>query len=159
MEKDFDIEIKKYLTNGKKIRDFDYHAIPKEKGIYVVECPDGIMPVFEYKTTATHAKKLYTTEELQIKYKNGNGKILYIGCAPNKQTSKKRLFHRLSELMRFRIGKCKNHDGGKALWQIKNIDDMNIYWYSVDKARETEKMLLALHKEKYTVYPVANWQG
>ena len=184
MEKDFDIEIKKYLTNGGKLnRNYNLENVPDTDGIYIVECPDGIEPEFMDETTAIKTQKIkkgihkgelksteeHTAEDLTIKYKNGNRKILYIGCAPLNEDEERGLNKRLKELINHGFNMGKNHYGGKELWQIKNIEDMKLYWHPIKNAEEIEKELLLLHLKKYAFYrgkklikklsyPVANWR-
>lgn len=173
MTRDFDEEIKQYLTNRAKLnRNYNPKDIPITNGIYIVECPDGVEPEFMDETIAIKTRKIkkgihkgelkpteeHSAEELKLKYKNGNRKILYIGCAPLNKDKKRGLKIRLGELINHGFNMGQNHYGGKELWQIKNIENMNIYWCPIENAREIEKELLILHKEKYTVYPVANWK-
>ena len=172
MEKDFDIEIKKYLTNGAKLNEnYNLKDVPDVHGIYIVECPDGVVPEFMDTTISKKiiktGKKIRTAEELQIKYDNGNKKILYIGKAEGEEG----LNQRIERLKAQGYGNGNGHRGGKALWQIKNIRDMNLYWCPVENARETERELLMLHLNKYPFfnernkikkgfsYPVANWEN
>lgn len=166
MGKDFDIEIKKYLTNGEKLsKNYNLDVVPNTDGIYIVECPDGVVPKFSDKTRAikTRVKKgkvesteKYTAKELQIKYENGNKKILYIGSAPLNEDGKRGLKERIGELIDHGYNMGKNHYGGKELWQIKNIENMNLYWCSVENARETEHDLLILHLKKYPFFNKKN---
>ena len=158
MGKDFDIEIKKYLTNGAKLNEnYNLENVPVADGIYIVECPDGVVPEFMDETISIKIYKgksteKYTAEELQIKYDNGNKRILYIG----KGAGEKGIQSRISKLLNRGFKNKEQHQGGKELWQIKNIRDMNLYWCPVENARETEHELLILHLKKYPFFNKKN---
>ena len=98
---------------------------------------------------------LYNKAKLIEKYNKGNKRVLYIGKAA---CDDGRLQKRIGELLDYAQGKCNNHRGGRALWQIKDWDKLMIYYFEIDCAEDKEKELICLHKAEHLVFPVANWR-
>lgn len=160
----FEKEIGKYLKNKTTVKNVFNHLeiLPETKGIYIYTVPDDNINIeFLNTTTAkeTYQGKslLYPKDELKNKFDNGDKKILYIGSTPNENLRKR-------TKTRAKYSKEKNKDisarGGKALWQIKNWEniELNFYYCEVESCREVEKYLLTLYKQQYGVLPVANWK-
>ena len=166
----FEVELSKYKKNIISLSKINYekisesiNSIPKTEGIYIV-CLNKNEQNIEVSetTTATKCKKLYTIDDLKQKLLTCHRNILYIG----KANSKDGLRGRIRLLLRYSIGKTQNHDGGKALWQIKNWNDkLDLYWCETSNSREIEQKLLVLHSKEFPntngdsfCYPFANWQ-
>ena len=159
----FEEEIKTFLKNKTTVKKvFDYPKIlPETKGIYIYAVPDNNSDIeFLDTTTAKETYKgkslLYSKNDLSRKFNSGDKKILYIGCTP-----KGSLMERTK--LRAKYSKEKGKDlrarGGRALWQIKNWEniELNFYYYEIEDCKELEKRLLALYQQQYGVLPVANW--
>ena len=167
----FNQEISKYLKNKSNIKNLERSNIPKTSGIYIVELADNKkINILETSSAKKEYKDykgkihnlIYTKTELENKLLTVDKKILYIGKAEAKQGG---LFDRISQLIKYAYGNCDNHRGGRALWQIKDWENiLNIYWYEDDEAEKLEKHLLKLHakehpnKKKGFTYPFANWR-
>lgn len=168
----FEKEISKYLKNKSNIKDIKVSDIPKTSGIYIVELANNkkveiletSSAIKEYTDSKgkTH-NLLYSKKVLEDKLQYVDEKILYIGKAESKEGG---LYERISLLIKYSLGNCKNHIGGRALWQIKDWENiLNLYWYEVEESEKIEKYLLNLHskehpnKKKGLTYPFANWRN
>lgn len=163
----FNEEIKKYLKNGKRIKELlnNYSYLPKANGIYIVtnenededvEFLDTTTAITEYLKNGEVKNLLYTKEELTNKYNNGNKKVLYIGKAECKNGGLKT---RIRQLLKYAQKEGKIHRGGRALWQIKDWENkLTIFYCEIEQAEAKERELLCLHEDEYSVLPVANWR-
>lgn len=162
-----DSDKKKIVLNG----------VPDKKGIYFVIYNDFNQLeidkdcfIFKKENCPTKADKtLYTKDFLTNKlkkYNNGSQRnnILYIG----KAEPKKGLKQRIEQYLQTGKDKHGNHNGGKAIWQFKNIDNLTLCYISEDNLSENntkniissniETALLDKFKEIYGTYPLANWR-
>jgi len=167
----FEQEINKYLKNKSNINEIKFSDLPKTSGIYVVALADNKKIEIAETTSAikeytdSKGKKhnlIYLKSELENKLEHVDKRILYIGKAEAKDGG---LFNRISQLIKYSNGDCNNHRGGRALWQIKDWENVLIlYWYETENSEKLEKQLLNLHskehlnKKKGLSYPFANWR-
>lgn len=117
------------------------------------------------KADTTRCSTIKLTEKLK-KYNNESehNNILYIG----KAEPKKGLRQRIEQYLQTGKDKHGNHNGGKAIWQFKNIDNLILCYISEDNLSENhtktiisstiETALLDKFKEIYSTYPLANWR-
>ena len=159
----FNDEIQKYLKNKTTVKNVFSHPeiLPETKGIYIYTVPDNNISIeFLNTTTAKETYKgkslLYSADLLTDKFNNGDKKVLYIGSTPSENLGKR-------TKSRANYSKEKIKDirarGGRALWQIKDWENigLNFYYYETEDCRKIENYLLILYKEEYGVLPVANW--
>ena len=131
-----------------KFIDLDFNKIPKEKGIYIILKNTD----FKFNIIEGDYSKLLLTEKYE-KIKDSN--ILYIGKAGGKRGLYQRLKQYLNQ------GNCngKNHRGGRAIFQLAGWQNLEVK-FTVDYNCElTEKYLLSAYKNKYGVYPLANFRN
>ena len=161
----FSTEIQKYLINKKTVKNVFSHPeiLPETKGIYIYTVPDKDVDI-EFLDTTT-AKETYngkslifSKDKLTDKFNKGDKKVLYIGSTPSKNIKER-------TMLRAQYSKEKNKNigtrGGRALWQIKDWENMglNFYYYETENCTQLETKLLTMYKEEYGVYPVANWRS
>ncbi len=148
----------------------NYDIIPKESGIYLVECPKNFKVVFsDYPTRKIKINKYYYAAELNDKYNRTlNNKILNIAKA-DMRIKGGALNRRIKELIRFGYGEANNHRGGKAIWQIRNNEQLVVCWETLDEinrkwdkifdtAKDAENALINYFYNKYNEYPLANME-
>ncbi len=159
--------------NVGKIKDLynKYDTITRENGIYFVVTKNGIKEEYikEYNclTNKDYAKRfLYKKEKLIRKFRTsqieGYQEIIYIG----KAEEKKGLSGRIKKYIEFGYGKCVNHAGGRAIWQVDGCSDFYIVWLECNNnmSHIAEKSLIELYskenlkKNKGRIYPFANWR-
>ncbi|MDD2476938.1 MAG: hypothetical protein PHI32_13645 [Dysgonamonadaceae bacterium] len=137
-----------------------FRSIPNEKGIYIVMVPEQFDVQFLENTTAitTHNGKnlLYPACDLRTKYNSSDRKILYVGKAGGENN---KLRQRIRQYVKYGYGEANNHRGGRAIWQIKNSEQLLIGYHICEKPRDEESILLAEYYSKYGTFPVANWKG
>ncbi len=159
----FNDEIQKYLKNKTTVKNVFSHPeiLPETKGIYIYTVPDNNISIeFLNTTTAKETYKgkslLYSAELLTDKFNNGDKRVLYIGSTPSENLRKR-------TKSRANYSKEKIKDirarGGRALWQIKDWEDigLNFYYYETEDCRAIEHELLVLYEKECGVLPVANW--
>ena len=78
--------------------------------------------------------------------------IIYIGKAGKSNTLKKRL----KLYMKFGSGKEAPHYGGRYIWQIKDSNNLLVFWKKSDNPEKEESDMLKKFKEKYKELPFAN---
>lgn len=123
--------------------------LPKEAGVYVVYTPTP--PIFQAQT-ALQARSLAEVTFLQNKWQATQPTdILYIGKASN-------IRQRVRALVRFGVGKAKNHRGGEWLWQVANIRQAKLLTQTCPTGQDEpfESYLLAQFKEAHGQLPLAN---
>ena len=160
----FSSEIQKYLKNKTTVKNVFNHPeiLPETKGIYIYTVPNKDVGIeFLGTTTAkeTHNGRslIFSKDKLTDKFNKGDKKILYIGSTPSKNIKER-------TMLRAKYSKEKNKDirarGGRALWQIKDWENigLNFYYYETKNCELLETKLLTMYKEEYGVYPVANWK-
>ena len=135
------------------------YSIPAESGIYKIYMPSDFEIVISSGTDAVNTYKgrslLYPTEKLEDKWsviqKADKEGILYIGKADD-------LRKRITELIEYGYGKPVPHRGGRAVWQLENNKKLLIEMILCEKPREKERQMLIEYRERYGVYPFANWR-
>lgn len=92
----------------------------------------------------------YSLSYLQEQYVNGTC-ILYIGKSTNMR-------RRLRSYMRFGQGKRASHGGGRAIWQMTDVDDFVICWAeTLENSRMVEwRMIQAFKLSHEGKRPFAN---
>ena len=166
----FKSEIASYKQNKTLIKNIDFSKISKKPGIYIAELVDNkkieilntTTAITEYIKNGKTKNLIYSKSKLLNKLSLCDKGILYVGKAEAKDGG---LNTRISQLIDYAYGKCDNHRGGRALWQIKDWENiLNLYWCEVENAEKVEKHLLKLHsiehpnKKKGLSYPFANWR-
>lgn len=81
-----------------------------------------------------------------------NRNIIYIGKAGKSNTLKKRL----KLYMRFGCGEEVSHYGGRYIWQIKDSDNLLVFWKKSDNPERDESNMLRDFKTEYKELPFAN---
>jgi hypothetical protein len=169
----FSIKDKLCSDNKKIVLD----EVPEERGVYFVVYSDYNQLTIDKdcrifkeencpsKTDQTRYSTIKLTEKLK-KYNNESERnnILYIG----KAEPKKGLRQRIKQYLQTGKNKHGNHNGGKAIWQFENIDNLILCYISEDNLSENhtktiiistiETALLVKFKEIYGTYPLANWR-
>ncbi len=138
--------------------------IPKTSGVYFVLAPkDFILSVKAetdgFKLTSKGEPSEFAVEKLAKKllhygkppYSNN---IIYIGKA-------KDLHRRIEQYVgyRYNVPNLFPHDGGRAIWQLENNENLIVRYKEYEDCREIEHELLCKYKEKYGAYPYANWKS
>ena len=133
--------------------------ISDNKGIYIVKVAEGFTPVFLETTTAIENYKdknmVYDASKLKEKYNNSDQHVLYIGKSGGRSPTLKK---RIRQLIRYGYEEVKNQRGGRAIWQIENNKELLLGYMEFEQPEMWEKYSLIIYKEKYGVFPVANWQ-
>ena len=144
--------------------------VPNESGIYfVISLNDieekQIKEKFLYKIEAKGKfKPLSDLNEKFDKVKNNkNAKIVYIGKADGE---KNKLYDRIVKQY---MGTKYNHAGGRAIWQIKGVENFYLAWIEEKNAHQIESDLIQayaflikneskedIRKSKILYYPLAN---
>jgi len=166
----FKSEVAKYKHNKSSIRNIDFAKISEKSGIYLVELisnkkieiTDTTTAITDYIKNGKTKNLVYLKSKLINKLSLCDRDILYIGKAEAKDGGLK---SRITQLIKYAHGKCDNHRGGRALWQIKDWENiLNLYWCEAENAEKIEKYLLKLHatehpnKSKGLSYSFANWR-
>ena len=154
------------------------NEVPDKKGIYFViykDCNqleiDKDCFIFKKENCPIEAdRKRYSMKKLTEKLKKYNNEsqrnnILYIG----KAEPKKGLKQRIEQYLQTGKDKHGNHNGGKAIWQIDNTDNLLVLCYITEDALNNTKKhicssmieseLLKQFKRNYGTYPLANWRS
>lgn len=153
MSTSFQNLIDEYITTG------HLYSIPRQEGTYKVIVPKDFEVCIKADSDALQSTKIpYSIALLSEKWEkickisNEDKKIVYIGKAND-------LRQRTLQFIRFRMGQVQNHAGGRALWQIENNMQL-LFEYTVGaNSREKEKAMLMTYKDKYGVYPFANFKS
>ena len=138
-------KVKKLKDEGFKgfVRVEELMSNPKlpedEKGVYVVLYTHDTRPDFMQVGTGGFFKDEdpnVSIEELEANWIDGE-QIIYIGKATS-------LRDRLSQYMKFGIGKKIGHKGGRYVWQIKDSANLLVCWKRTDEEpRDVEKKMIA----------------
>ena len=141
-------KVKKLKDEGFKgfVRVEELMSNPKlpedEKGVYVVLYTHDTRPDFMQVGTGGFFKDEdpnVSIEELEANWIDGE-QIIYIGKATS-------LRDRLSQYMKFGIGKKRGHKGGRYVWQIKDSANLLVCWKRTDEEpRDVEKKMIAEFK-------------
>ena len=142
----------------KELRANNCTQVTTKNGVYIVRVPDNFDVHFTSNTTAMRTFKtendmLYDPCLLEEKYILSNTRVVYIGKAERKGGIRARV----RELVRYGNNECKNHRGGRAIWQIIDnesliLEEMPIDYTRYASARDMEKAMLL----KYENLPVGN---
>lgn len=129
--------------------------VPSFNGVYLVLRRNNQQPVFSISSLGGYVKvpndsPCYSLSYLQEQYVNGTC-ILYIGKSTNMRS-------RLRSYMRFGQGKRASHGGGRAIWQMTDVDDFVICWAeTLENSRMVEwRMIQAFKLSHEGKRPFAN---
>lgn len=81
--------------------------------------------------------------------------IIYIGESEGKNG----VGARLKLHMRFGNGEEINAHGGRYIWQIKDSDNLLVFWKRSDSPKKDKKLMLNEFKKEYGELPFANLQN
>lgn len=129
--------------------------VPFSNGVYLVLRRNNQQPIFSISSLGGYVKvpndsPCYSLSYLQEQYVNGTC-ILYIGKSTNMRS-------RLRSYMRFGQGKRASHGGGRAIWQMTDVDDFVICWAeTLENSRMVEwRMIQAFKLSHEGKRPFAN---
>ena len=129
--------------------------VPSSNGVYLVLRRNNQQPIFSISNLGGYVKvpndsPCYSLSYLQEQYVNGTC-ILYIGKSTNMRS-------RLRSYMRFGQGKRASHGGGRAIWQMTDVDDFVICWAeTLENSRMVEwRMIQAFKLSHEGKRPFAN---
>ena len=129
--------------------------VPSSNGVYLVLRRNNQQPIFSISSLGGYVKvpndsPCYSLSYLQEQYVNGTC-ILYIGKSTNMRSS-------LRSYMRFGQGKRASHGGGRAIWQMTDVDDFVICWAeTLENSRMVEwRMIQAFKLSHEGKRPFAN---
>ena len=156
----------------------NYEQISKNNGIYFVIASKSItksdiLDIVKLNNEKKYKGKLYKLPKLIEKYESiisyKYNNILYIGKAEGSNGLKERI----KKYIQFGYGECKNHSGGRAIWQLKNNKDF--YIACIECNNDTMDKKLSNKVESYLIkkykinnfnntqctlnYPFANWRS
>lgn len=118
--------------------------VPSSNGVYLVLRRNNQQPIFSISSLGGYVKvpndsPCYSLSYLQEQYVNGTS-ILYIGKSKNMRS-------RLRSYMRFGQGKRASHGGGRAIWQMTDVDDFVICWAeTLENSRMVESRMIQAFK-------------
>lgn len=121
--------------------------VPSSNGVYIVLRRNNQKPIFSISSLGGYVKvpndsPCYSLPYLQEQYVNGTC-ILYIGKSTNMRS-------RLSSYMRFGQGKRASHGGGRAIWQMADVDDFVVCWAeTLENSRSVEKRMIQAFKLRH----------
>ncbi len=144
----------------------DLSIVPKTKGVYIVfrERLGIKLKDFLPKSTGGPFKGKDPTldpKTLKLAWVD-NAHVLYIGKAggsrKNGKLYKSTLFSRIKQYMQFGKGKAVGHWGGRAIWQLKDQNELLIAWKEliVEEPLEVEASLIKKFEKKFKKRPFAN---
>ncbi len=152
-----------YLLNDLLLRASSYDRatwtdLPFNSGVYAVFWTLREQPSFGL--TAGLAKFANITDPYRLQRKWSQistyalTDIIYLGKAVN-------LKERVRSLVRFGVGKARNHSGGEWMWQINQISTANILLQTCPSGKEIgfENWLLEQFYNDHKDYPLANREG
>jgi hypothetical protein len=133
--------------------------IPNKPGVYLILWPLSETPTFLPESTGGHFKGKNPTiavNKLEKQWVDG-AKVIYIGKAGS-VASKATLRQRLHTYMKFGMGKPVAHWGGRYIWQIKQLDSLQVCWKITEghEAPNLETQLIREFTEQYGKRPFAN---
>ena len=114
--------------------------VPSSNGVYLVLRRNNQQPIFSISSLGGYVKVPNDSPcYLQEQYVNGTC-ILYIGKSTNMRS-------RLRSYMRFGQGKRASHGGGRAIWQMTDVDDFVICWAeTLENSRMVERRMIQAFK-------------
>jgi hypothetical protein len=126
--------------------------VPDEPGVYLVIRKDHHPPKFLHRSRGGHFKgknPTVSTTKLQSKWVAGP-KVIYIGKAggPRKSATLK---SRLLQYMQFGCGRRVGHWGGRYIWQLDGVGDLEVCWKPIldENSAVVESRLIQEFKTKY----------
>ena len=135
----------------------DWNDLPGGSGVYIVYLPDTAPDFQESTGDAIHAEPC-SVFELTRKWESINKDcltdIIYVGKGDDVKK-------RVRTLIRFGVGKARNHKGGEWLWQIKNIELAYIRIITCPQGKQAafEKWVLDSFYSEHGNWPLANREG
>ena len=130
--------------------------VPETHGIYKIILPAEMELRFVERIEGHPAADTYDVETLTDKYKqSGYSKLLYVGKAGGRRG----LRQRIRQYLLYGFGGGNDHRGGRAIFQIEGFRELVCEWEEIEDCKAAEHRLLEAFNAKYSVYPVANWQG
>ena len=138
------------------VRRASWKDIYKDSGIYMVYHKNPTKIKFNGHGGQSNCDAI-KKEKLQAKWhkisRTNETDIIYIG--------KGNVRHRVRSLIRFGLGKAKNHSGGEWLWQIDDYEEMRLIISYCPRGKEAayERYLLELFKTEHGDWPLANRMG
>lgn len=134
-------------------------SIPNDPGVYLVLRLSNQPPLFLATSTGGHFKKKDPTVPITLLQGAWVAEtiVLNIGKAGGSDIQAT-LRSRLSQYMKYGMGKAIGHQGGRYIWQLADAQDLVICWLvtTISEPRATERELIGLFKEKYGKRPFAN---
>lgn len=121
--------------------------VPSSNGVFLVLRRNNQQPIFRISSLGGYVKvpddsPCYSLSYLQEQYVNGTC-ILYIGKSTNMRS-------RLRSYMRFGQGKRASHGGGRAIWQMTDVDDFVICWAeTLENSRMVEWRMIQAFKLRH----------
>ena len=121
--------------------------VPSSNGVYLVLRRNNQKPIFSIYSLGGYVKvpndsPCYSLPYLQEQFVNRTC-ILYIGKSTNMR-------RRLSSYMRFGQGKRASHGGGRAIWQMTDVDDFVVCWAeTLENSRSVEKRMIQAFKLRH----------
>lgn len=119
--------------------------VPVKHGVYAVVRRSTKEPIFVVPGSGRPGSQ-YTLDMLRDAWVADNA-ILYFGRAQCELG----IYERLNKYRRFGNGKRSGHSGGRAIWQLKDAQDLKVCWL-VNGGRdpvEEEDALIDLFKESH----------
>lgn len=145
----------------RELKEGKIEKIPASSGVYWVLMPESFYMEYMHETDGPlygkKGKKMsYDISKLQEWGKHyrqeGHGEnILYIGKATNLQNRIKQYFE-----FGYNDEKHHVHEGGRAIWQLKNNKDLLIAYKECREEEREETELLDKYFLKYGALPFAN---
>ena len=132
--------------------------IPDKAGIYQIEVPDGMEIHFDAPAPEDKGKTTYDPARLSEIYERNHSRILYIGKAEGKRG----LRQRLMQYWRMLFCEGKNHQGGRAIRQIRGFENLIVECRFCDGCKDytvKERAELKRYRKEHGNYPVANRRG
>lgn len=126
------------------------------RGVYIIVRPNDFQErgIFNDCSSAGRFKGKDPTvsiDRLEKKWVNG-AKILYIG------KSEESVQKRMQQHNDFWNGKSVPGWGGRIIAQIRNFDNLEVWYLSCDNPQKTESDLLNKFKQQYNKLPFANFR-
>lgn len=148
-------QMSELLARARGDRRAKWVDLPNSSGVYLVVSASDSDPEFnESRLEAVHAEPSSTIvlrERWQYMNRKRRSQILYVGKG-------KSLRSRVRSLVRFGVGRDKNHHGGEWLWQISFTYNSTLYCISCRPGEELgmENWFLEQFERTHHALPLAN---
>ena len=134
-------------------------AIPKERGVYLVVRHATAPVSFVQVSTGAHLKNRDPSAPLQKLEESWiqDSKVLYVGMAGG--TGKKTTLHgRIKSYLEFGQGMQRTHWGGRYIWQLADVNNLQIYWaiHAEAEPAHVETNLILELERRHGRLPFAN---